>query len=124
MSMQILVADDDPVIARMLVAGLRTCGWQVQVAVDAMQAFMFALRNQPDAIVLDINMPGGTGLKTLGQLRASSKTAHIPVAVLTGLTDPTLAATVASLGAQAFLAKPVDPEKLLDALQRMLGVTV
>jgi CheY-like chemotaxis protein len=120
---QILVADDDPIFTRLITASLRTKGWTVIAAVDAMQALMYAIRSQPDAILLDINMPGGTGIKTLQQLKASSKTVHIPVVVMTGLADPTLAATVASLGADGFVPKPIDLDAMHRTLQTLMGVS-
>jgi CheY-like chemotaxis protein len=52
------------------------------VAHDAMQALMGAVRSLPDAIVLDVHMPGGTGIEALRKLKASSKTFGIPVVVL------------------------------------------
>ena len=53
-----------------------------------MQVMMLAMRARPDAIVLDINMPGGTGMEALKKLKASVKTAHIPVLVLSGSISP------------------------------------
>src|SRR5687767_13964596 len=103
--MQVLLADDDPVLTRLVGAGLRAKGWQVTVAADAMQAVMFAMREHPDAIILDINMPGGTGLTVLQRLKASVKTAEIPVVVLSGTADPTMPQTTKELGAADFVVK-------------------
>lgn len=58
--MNILMADDDPLITRLLAAHLKTAGYSVMVARHAMQAIMLALRERPDWIVLDVVMPGGT----------------------------------------------------------------
>ncbi len=120
--MKVLVADDDPIIAHLIRSGLRTKGWQVDVASDAMQAVMFTMRSAPDAIILDINMPGGTGTTALKRLKASSKTRFIPVVVLTGSSSPGIAAEVHALGAEEFLAKPVDIDALDSALRRLLGM--
>jgi two-component system cell cycle response regulator DivK len=119
--MKVLVADDDPVLAHLLRSGLREKGWEVEVASDAMQAVMFTMRAAPDAIVLDINMPGGTGTTALKRLKASTKTRFIPVLVLSGSTDPGAAAEVRALGAEEFMAKPVDIDPLDTALRRLLG---
>ena len=119
--MKILVADDDPVIATLLTSGFRSHGHSVMVARDAMQAVMFAVKEQPDVILLDINMPGGTGLNVLRRLKASVKTEMIPVVVLSGSSDPQMPETVRELGASAFLSKPVDPAALLDELTRIAG---
>jgi CheY-like chemotaxis protein len=121
--MKILIADDDTVLVTMLSAGLRTRGHTVVVARDAMQAVMFAIQSQPDAILLDINMPGGTGLNVLRRLKASSKTESIPVLVLSGSSDPALPDTVQQLGAAAFMSKPVDPAALVEELTRTVSAS-
>lgn len=56
--MKVLLADDDRVLTRLLGAQLRSRGWQVEVAHDAMQALMSAMRSAPDVIVLDIGRAG------------------------------------------------------------------
>lgn len=117
---QILVADDDPVTVQMLSGVLQGGGFDVSVAVDAMQAVMLAMRNTPDAVVLDIGMPGGTGFQVLERLRASAKTSAVPIIVVTALTDPGLQARVRALGAREFFTKPIAPDQLRRALQRVL----
>jgi len=119
--MKILVADDDPLIVQVLRAGLRTRGWDVVVAADAMQVSMFAMNTAPDAILLDINMPGGTGVTALRRLKQSVKTAHIPVIVLSGTTDPQIPDTVREMGAHTFLPKPVNLDEVLRVLNELLG---
>ena len=120
--MKILVADDDPVIVRLLHSGLRARGCDVSVAADAMQAVMFAARTPPDVIILDINMPGGTGITALKRLKASVKTRIIPVLVLSGSSDPNIPRAVKDLGADEFLHKPVDLDALYVSLCRVTGV--
>jgi len=71
--------------------------------------------------LLDINMPGGTGIEALRKLKLSAKTSTIPVIVLSGNTDADVPQQVKSLGAEEFLAKPIDPEILLDSIRRALG---
>ena len=84
---------------------------------------MAAIQTRPDVIVLDIQMPGGTGIAVLKQLKTSTKTSQIPVVVLSGSIDPQTIPTVKDLGADEFLPKPVDLDKLYDALSRLLGNT-
>ena len=96
---------------------LRSGGHQPMPVFDAMQVQMAALRSPaPQAIVLDINLPGGTGMSALARLKASVKTSVIPVLVLSATTDPAVPAAVVSAGAAAFLAKPTTPEALLAAV--------
>jgi CheY-like chemotaxis protein len=86
--MKILLADDDRVLTTLLSGRLRSRGVEVVVAHDAMQALMSAMRSPPDAIVLDIQMPGGTGIEALRKLKTSGKTSSIPVIVLSGCSNP------------------------------------
>jgi DNA-binding response OmpR family regulator len=120
--MTILIADDDPVLTQVLSVRLKKAGYTVVVVYDAMQAIMQALRNPPDAILLDVNMPGGTGLLVLRRLKNSAKTKQIPIIVISGSIDSETAATVTSLGADEFLAKPPDFERL-EALLKSLSYT-
>jgi two-component system cell cycle response regulator len=83
---------------------------------------MMALRSAPDLILLDINMPGGTGIEVLKRLRVSSKTQHIPVIVVSGNESPTTEAAARELGAHDFIHKPVDQQRLSDAIGRALGM--
>jgi CheY-like chemotaxis protein len=117
---KILIADDDRVTLETLGAQLRGAGFQILTAMDAMQAFMVAQRSAPDAVLLDIQMPGGTGLDTLKRLRASAKTQAIPVIAISGLKDPEMSKRVLALGAAEFLPKPVDFERLRATLSRLV----
>jgi CheY-like chemotaxis protein len=114
--MNILVAEDDKVLSRMLCGVLQEGGHICVAAYDAMQTFMYAIKQPPDLILLDVNMPGGSGLGVLQKLKNSTKTARIPVLILSGSIDPELPAQVLQLGAVRFLAKPVDPETLTKAV--------
>jgi CheY-like chemotaxis protein len=119
---RILVADDDRVISHLVCATLRGAGYDVVPAFDAMQTVMFAMRMpHPDAIVLDLHMPGGTGLEALRKLRASSRTAMVPVVLLSGTANDSERAEVESLGVSASLRKPVDPEALIEAVTGALA---
>jgi CheY-like chemotaxis protein len=116
----ILIADDDPVTVQLLSSVLQGGGFDVSVAVDAMQAVMMAMRKPPDAVILDIGMPAGGGFQVLERLSAAAKTRTVPVIVVTALTDPALQASVRALGAKEFFTKPIVPDQLRQALDRLL----
>ena len=82
-------------------------------AYDSMQTMMFVMKQQPDLVLLDINMPGGTGLGVLRKLKMSTKTRGVPVVIITGSTDDKLPDEVLKLGATHFLTKPIEPDVLL-----------
>jgi CheY-like chemotaxis protein len=117
--MLVLIADDDAETCTLVSAILRREDHQCIIARDAMQALQLATQRQPDAIVLDLQMPAGTGIGALEKLKRSTRTAAIPVIVLSGTTDPKAADRVMGLGADQFLAKPVQAEELVAAIQRL-----
>jgi CheY-like chemotaxis protein len=120
---KILIADDSRFQVQLLTSYLGK-GFEVTSASDALQAWMGALRIRPDVILLDINMPGGTGLEVLKRLRMSSKTQHIPVVVVSGNETEETETAVRDLGAADFLHKPVEKEQLRSTVSRVLGMTL
>jgi CheY-like chemotaxis protein len=118
---KVLIADDSRFQRQMLASFLLPKKFEIIFAVDALQTWMMALRSTPDLILLDINMPGGTGIEVLKRLRVFSKTQQIPVIVVSGDETVTTEATARELGALDFLHKPVDQQKLSDAVSRALG---
>lgn len=118
----VLLADDDKVQTMMLSAQLRAKGYSVAAAYDATYTFMVAMKSPPDVVVLDIQMPGGTGRAVLERLKGSSRTMQIPVVVLSGIHDPHVVNEVLALGACEYLHKPVDVDALDAALRRALGI--
>ncbi len=113
---KILVADDSRFQLELFRTTLEEKGFEVTVAQDALQAGMFALRTLPDAIILDLSMPGGSGIQVLQRLKCSTKTKLIPVVIATASDDPALQQVAASLGATQFFHKPVDLELLAKTL--------
>jgi DNA-binding response OmpR family regulator len=114
--MHVLLADDDKVQNLLLSTFLKQKGVKVTIAQDAMQAVMYALRFLPDAIVLDVYMPGGTGVEAIKKLKSSTKTTHIPILVLSGAREPSDREKMLNLGAADFIEKPAEPEVVHDVL--------
>lgn len=114
---KILVVDDSRFQLTLLRKTLEEKGFEVVAAQDVLQAGMVALRTAPDAIVLDINMPGGSGIDVVKRLKRSTKTQNIPVVVVSGNEDSDVREVALELGVVDFLVKPVD----LDQLGRVLS---
>jgi CheY-like chemotaxis protein len=119
--MKVLLADDDPEFVVLMKTFLEGQGWRTTVAHDALQAGMVARRDNPDAVLLDINMPGGSGIRALKQLKASPKFRTIPVIVVSAREDEQLPRTMAELGAAAFMRKPVALPDVHQLLVQLLG---
>lgn len=115
--MKILIADDDRELNCYFETWLAAMGCDVITAVDAMQAMSFSVKHQPDVILLDVEMPAGTGRNALLNLKKSRETRAIPVIAFSGSTNPFLYNEMTDLGAVEFLQKPVDPESLYSILR-------
>lgn len=117
----VLVVDDDRVLSHLVASLLRAQGYKAIPAYDAVQAMMVAMQRPPvDAIVLDVNMPGGSGEETLKKLKMSTRTTRIPVVILSGSIDAEGQERLRTLGADAVLSKPLVPEDLFQALAAAL----
>jgi two-component system response regulator CpxR len=117
----ILVVDDDRVLSHLISSLLRGKGHKVIAAFDAVQAMQLAMKTPPyDAIILDINMPGGSGEDTLRKVKMSTRTSQIPVIVLSGSIDEAGRKRVVQHGAAAALSKPLVPDDLFAALEAVL----
>ncbi len=118
---KVLIADDSRFQAQLLATYLRPKGFDFVFAADALQAWTAALRSGPELILLDINMPGGTGVEVLKRLRMSTRTQHIPVIVVSGEQNASIESTVRDLGAADFLRKPVEQDQLCATVDRVLS---
>ncbi len=113
---RVLVIDDDPAARELLQRGLEREGFEVCTAAGGAEGLELTRRWRPEAITLDVLMPGMDGWEVLGRLKADPETAGIPVVMVSVLREERLART---LGADDFLTKPVDRERLARALARL-----
>jgi signal transduction histidine kinase/CheY-like chemotaxis protein len=111
----ILVVDDDPVIRDILQRALAKEGFHVVAAARGEDALRLAREVNPQAITLDVMMPGMDGWTVLSTLKADPELAGIPVVVLSIVDDMRLGQ---ALGASDYLVKPVDRDRLIAALKK------
>jgi CheY-like chemotaxis protein len=104
--MRILVADDDLVLSHALEHRLREQGYDVVVARDAIQAWQMVQREKPDLIVLDIKMPGGSGLAVLRRMKHNLNARKVSVIVITATEEQSTIQQILALQPDAFLRKP------------------
>jgi response regulator RpfG family c-di-GMP phosphodiesterase len=117
---RLLLVDDDPGLRALLRATLDAVDVEVDDAADAAAAIAAMARQTPDAIVLDVNLPGIDGLAFCRQLKGDRETKEIPVVVLSGSDGGTPAAAIEA-GADSFLRKPFSPLELLAIVERLAG---
>jgi DNA-binding response OmpR family regulator len=108
----ILVADDDPDITDLISSILSEDHHNVVVASDGVEAYQTALRERPDIVVLDINMPKTDGFEVIRLLRENESTRDTPIILLTANADEGSAAKGFAGGANDFLVKPFTPSHL------------
>ena len=112
----VLVIDDDPVVADLLRRTLAKDGYRVEYASGGEEGLHLARQLRPDAITLDVMMPGMDGWQVLTHLKSDPELADIPVILLTIVDDRK---TGYALGATDYLTKPFDRERLTSVLGRI-----
>jgi len=108
----ILVVDDDPEIVTMVSLRLGKRGYRVLTAVDGVQALAIARRDHPDLVILDVMMPGKNGWEVAKELRADPATKDISILVLTAIGQTMNDMNSPLYGADDYLDKPFEFEKL------------
>jgi len=116
---KVLVVDDDHAISAAISLRLEHHGYIVRICHSAHQASDIVLRDRPDVILLDIDMPHYTGLELHQCLLGTDHGRQIPIAYLTGQQNELVKREAFVLGAAAYIQKPYDPELLLEALSRL-----
>ncbi|HZQ16934.1 MAG TPA: HD domain-containing phosphohydrolase [Gaiellaceae bacterium] len=116
----VLVVDDDAALCEMLRATFELEGIEVEEAHHVVHAEKAIAHRVPDAIVLDIGLPGVDGAFYVERLRESGHTKHIPVVAISGSEDAGIRAL--ANGANAFVRKPLDPLRLVATVERLVGV--
>jgi response regulator RpfG family c-di-GMP phosphodiesterase len=119
-SLRILLVDDDAALRTLLRTTFAVADVEVTEAADASAARREIQRARPSVIVLDVNMPGTTGLELCRELKNAQGTKGIPIVLLTG-SDGDLGADVQRAGADALLHKPFSPLELLAVAERLAG---
>jgi CheY-like chemotaxis protein len=121
-SRKILIIDDEDDIREVAALSLESvAGWETVTANSGAQGVARAAEHQPDAILLDVMMPGMDGPSTFRELRKNPATAKIPVLLLTAKVQATDQKRFADLGVHAVLFKPFDPMTLSQQISGVLG---
>ena len=117
---RVLIVDDDSGIRELLRTTLEAIELEVEEADTAGQARAMIQSHLPDLVLLDVGLPDLDGLSFCRELKANSRTADVPVVILTGADIGTSAAARAAR-AEGFLRKPFSPLELLAVAERLLG---
>lgn len=115
---KILIVDDEQIMRDLLRLHLTGNGYNVLVAEDAVAAGHLVVREKPDLIVCDVEMPYMNGYDFVAALKADPTTKDVPVVFLT--THENVADQARALGAAAYLTKPVLATRLLEVIELLL----
>ncbi|HWQ37162.1 MAG TPA: response regulator transcription factor [Burkholderiales bacterium] len=116
--MRILVVEDEPVLQKQLRAELESQGYTVDATGEGKEALYFATEYPYDAAIIDLGLPGISGLEVIGQLRKHGS--RLPILVLTARARWQDKVTGLETGADDYLTKPFQPEELQARLKALL----
>jgi DNA-binding response OmpR family regulator len=117
---KILIVEDEKDCLLTLAAELRVSGYKVVSACDAVAAVMIARQEKPDLILLDINLPAGSGIVVMERIASMGAIATTPIIVVTASDSATTKKLAFENGAAAYFQKPFDFNELLEAIQNAL----
>jgi DNA-binding NtrC family response regulator len=116
-----LVIDDEQIVLDSVSALLTDEGFQVDVSLHGRQGLDWAIERNYDVVLTDIRMPDIGGMKVLRDVKRINPT--LPVIMITGYASVESAVQAMKLGAAEYIEKPFEPEQLLDAVSRALGIS-
>ncbi|QEG23845.1 response regulator [Mariniblastus fucicola] len=122
MAPAILHIDDDKDLVEGLTARLGHRGFETEGAFNGLSGFKKAEQSVPDLIVLDYDMPGLRGDQVIEELKATPETKHIPIIVLTAVSNSSVKEKLMDRGADVFMKKPFKFEEVHDNIVELLGV--
>jgi CheY-like chemotaxis protein len=119
---RVLVIDDSVLVREAARVALAAAGgYEVVVAESGEEGIELAASANPDAILLDVVMPGVDGLEVLARLRAGLATASIPIVMLTASSELDATEVLERFGVSGVIAKPFDVDALADEVAALLG---
>src|SRR5262249_28141678 len=121
MKKRILIADDECHIRRILQFNLERAGYEVVAVEDGLTALETARAQRPDLVILDVSMPGMTGLDVCRQLKKGAGLDTPPVFLLTARGQESDEQAGHAVGADRFFTKPFSPKEIVRELQQTLG---
>lgn len=119
---RVLIVDDDPGISRIVQISLKAiAGWEVLMASSGQEGLQRAIENCPDAILLDVMMPGMDGITTLNQMQANPNLQRIPIILLTAKAQTSEQQKFTELPIAGVITKPFTAPDLVKQMRSLLN---
>lgn len=121
MTHKILAVDDHPETLDIVVKTLQLYGYEVISSLSAVQGLQLAQQENPDLVLLDVNMPEMDGLEVCRRLRAIPRLANVPIIMFTAEDEPYHKLAGFDAGADDYLTKPTDTDEMIARIEGLLG---
>ena len=116
----VLIVEDNEKNMKLARDVLQVKGYTTLEAVTGEDGVRLAKQHLPDLVLMDIQLPGISGIEAYRQLRADPRTAQIPVIAVTASVTPTDRTQISQAGFDAFLGKPINIKEFLETVQRLV----
>jgi two-component system chemotaxis response regulator CheY len=121
MAKTILAVDDSSSLRQMVAFSLKAAGYQVVEAVDGQDGLDKARQQTVDLVLTDQNMPKMDGLTLIKSLRGLPEYAKVPILMLTTESSDEMKSKGRAAGANGWLVKPFDPQRLIEVVKKVIG---
>jgi len=118
---RILVVEDNPLNMKLFSAMIAAEGYEVLQARDGLRGIELAHRQHPDLIILDIQLPGMSGLEVTQNLKADAETHDIPIIATTAFATRSDEETILACGCDAYMAKPIAISQFLELIASFMS---
>jgi len=116
----VLIVEDNDKNMKLARDVLQAKGYQTLEAVTGEEGVRLAAEKGPDLVLMDIQLPGMSGIEALKQLRSDARTKAIPVVALTASVTPTDRSAITAAGFDAFLGKPINLKEFIETVKRLI----
>ena len=120
MSKRILIVDDEPDVLSVASFRLKKSGYEIITAVDGKMGLDMIASEKPDLVLLDLRLPLMDGLDVCKLTKSKQELKNIPIILFTATESITVADMVEQVGADDFIVKPFEPEKLLEKIKSFI----
>jgi len=121
MAKKVLIVDDSHMIRRIVGMILKEDHYEVLIAENGLMGYEMAKTNQPDLVIMDVEMPVMNGIEATTHIKTDTATSHIPVLIFTSLGSEKDIRMAKEAGGSGFLNKPISKEELRSTISAILG---